>query len=217
MRIKAVVVMTAILVVVGTIFVMGAFTTIGFVDKALTAADSTNTTKQAIQQKEEKPAVLLAASPITADAKTATPINYISLGDPFYIEHGKITSQKPVVGQGKIHAYSINFSGNGTVKGISFMQLGGRALIIPISKDTADVFGNEVIKANEDGKSNATITFREISHINATAQTITGNGAMIVNSNATGKMAFLANTVAMFKQVDNGKNDTYIIRAWEWK
>ena len=36
---------------------------------------------------------------------------------------------------------------------------------------------------------------------------------IIVNSNATGKMAFLANTVAMFKQVDNGKNDTYIIRA----
>ena len=49
--------MTAILVVGDTIFVMGAFTTTGFVDKALTAADSTNTTKQAIQQKEEKPAV----------------------------------------------------------------------------------------------------------------------------------------------------------------
>jgi hypothetical protein len=217
MRMKAVVSMTAILGVIGTVFVMGEFTTIGFVDKVLTVADSANTTKQAIQQKEEKPTVSLVASPIAAHAKLATPNNNISLGDPFYIEHGKITSQMPVVVQGKIHAYSIKFSGNGTAKGISFTQLGGRALIIPISKDIADIFGNEIINANEDSKSNATVTFRQISHINATAQTIIGNGAMIFNSNATGKMAFLANTVAMFKQIDNGKNDTYIIRAWEWK
>jgi hypothetical protein len=216
MRMKAVISMTAILVVVGTIFVMREFTTIGFVDKAFTVADSATTTKQAIQQKEEKPTVSLVAS-IAADANPATPNNNISLGDPFYIEHGKITSQMPVVVQGKIHAYSIKFSGNGTAKGISFTQLGGRALIIPISKNIADIFGNEIINANEDSKSNATVTFRQISHINATAQTIIGNGAMIFNSNATGKMAFLANTVAMFKQIDNGKNDTYIIRAWEWK
>ena len=45
MRMKAVVSMTAMLGVIGTVFVMGEFTTIGFVDKVLTVADSANTTK----------------------------------------------------------------------------------------------------------------------------------------------------------------------------
>ena len=108
------------------------------------------------------------------------------------------------------------FSGNGTVKGIGFTDT-GRALIIPISKTIVDIDGLLVIKANDGGKDNgnATLSFREISHMTS-AGTMQGSGAAIFNANATGKLSFLSNTVAMF--TNNGNKDgTNIIKAWEWK
>jgi hypothetical protein len=193
MRIKAIVI---IAVLFGTVFIIGGSAQTGFANKAF-AADTAISTSSA------------------DDVKTTTTNNNITLGNPFYIEYDKITSQRPVVIQGGLHAIGVTFSGNGTVKGMSFTQIGGRALIIPISKDTADIIGNGVITAN-DGNGNSTFGFREISHANAADGTMRGSGATIFNANATGKMAFLSNTVAIFKEVQN-KDGSAVIRAWEWK
>ena len=51
---------------------------------------------------------------------------------------------------------------------------------------------------------------------NAADGTMRGSGATVFNANATGKMAFLSNTVAIFKEVQN-KDGSAVIRAWEWK
>lgn len=194
MRIKAIVI---IAVLFGTVFIIGRSAQTDFANKAFAAADTAISTSSA------------------DDVKTTTTNNNITLGNPFYIEYDKITSQRPVVIQGGLHAFGVTFSGNGTVKGISFAQIGGRALIIPISKDTADIIGNGVITAN-DGNGNSTFGFREISHANAADGTMRGSGATVFNANATGKMAFLSNTVAIFKEVQN-KDGGAVIRAWEWK
>ena len=173
--------------------------------------NATNTMNpQAIVQK--------GATSSSNDVKTTTTNNNITLGNPFYIEYDKITSQVPGIPlNGGGHATGVTFSGNGTVKGIGFTDT-GRALIIPISKTIVGIFGGLSIKANDGGgnaNGNATLSFREISHMIA-AGTMQGSGAAIFNPNATGKLSFLSNTVAMF--TDNGNKDgTNIIKAWEWK
>jgi hypothetical protein len=197
------------------------FTKSSLVNEAFAVAapgNTTNATKapnpQAVIQKGgTAPA---SSSSSSNDVKTTTTNNNITLGNPFYIQYDKITNQVPVPLRSGGTATGVIFSGNGTVKGIGFTDA-GRALIIPISKTIVDIDGGLVIKANDGGKDNgnATLSFREISNMTSPG-TMQGSGAAIFNPNATGKLSFLSNTVAMF--TGNGNKDgTNIVKAWEWK
>jgi hypothetical protein len=151
-----------------------------------------------------------------SNIKTITTTNNnITLGNPFYIGNDKITSQVPVLSTDGRRATGVTFSGNGTVKGISFVD-SGRALIIPISKGIVEIVGGVILNATDGSLNNATLAFREIGHVNAYDKTVQGAGAIIFNANATGKMSSLSNTVAMF--TDLGKEGgSHMIKAWEWK
>jgi hypothetical protein len=136
----------------------------------------------------------------------------ISIGDPFYKQNDKSTSQKLVVVNG-IHASEISFSGTGTANGISFRDT-GKALVMPRAGGATYVQGNAVIMTNNTGEK-ATYTFQEIGH-SAVDGTISGNGAAFFGSDATGKLAFLNNVVAIYKdQIDKAGNSKVI--AWKWK
>ncbi len=210
-------------VLLGIMLVMAGvgFTKTSLVNETFAAAtgNKTNATNipspQAVLQKGATPPV--SNSSLSNDVKTTTTNNNITLGNPFYIQYDKITSQVPVPLRSGGTATGVIFSGTGTVKGISFADT-GRALIIPISKTIVDIDGGLVLKTNVGGgkdNGNATLSFREISHMIA-AGTTQGSGAAIFNPNATGKLSFLSNSVAMF--TDNGNKDgTNIIKAWEWK
>src|SRR6266702_6120304 len=210
-------------VLFGTMLVMAGvgFTKTSLVNETFAAAtgNKTNATNipspQAVLQKGATPPV--SNSSLSNDVKTTTTNNNITLGNPFYIQYDKITSQVPVPLRSGGTATGVIFSGTGTVKGIGFADT-GRALIIPISKTIVDIDGGLVLKTNVGGgkdNGNATLSFREISHMIA-AGTTQGSGAAIFNPNATGKLSFLSNSVAMF--TDNGNKDgTNIIKAWEWK
>jgi hypothetical protein len=210
-------------VLLGIMLVMAGvgFTKTSLVNETFAAAapgnktNATNTSSpQAVLQKGATPP---ASNSSSNDVKTTTTNNNVTLGNPFYIEYDKITSQVPVPLRSGGTATGVIFSGTGTVKGISFSET-GRALIIPISKTIVDIDGGLVLKTNVGGgkdNGNATLSFREISHMIA-AGTMQGSGAAIFNPNATGKLSFLSNTVAIF--TDNGNKDgTNIIKAWEWK
>ena len=210
-------------VLLGIMLVMAGvgFTKTSLVSETFAAAapgnktNATNTSSpQAVLQKGATPPA--SNSSLSNDVKTTTN-NNITLGNPFYIEYDKITSKVPVPLRSGATATGIIFSGTGTVKGIGFEDT-GRALIIPISKTIVDIDGGLVLKTNVGGgkdNGNATLSFREISHMIA-AGTMQGSGAAIFNPNATGKLSFLSNSVAMF--TDNGNKDgTNIIKAWEWK
>jgi hypothetical protein len=136
----------------------------------------------------------------------------ISIGDPFYKQNDKSTSQKLVVVNG-IHASEISFSGTGTANGISFRDT-GKALVMPRAGGATYVQGNAVIMTNNTGEK-ATYTFQEIGH-SAVDGTISGNGAAFFGSDATGKLAFLNNVVAIYKdQIDKAGNSK--VMAWKWK
>lgn len=208
----------------GTMLVMGGF---GFAKSSLVnetfavaaPGNTTNVTNtpnpQAVVQKGGTAPVSSSSS--SNDVKTTTTNTNITLGNPFYIEYDKITSQVPLTLRSGGPATGIAFSGNGTVKGLGFTDT-GRALIIPISKTIVHIEGVLAIKANDAGgrgNGNAALTFGEVSSMTP-AGTMQGNGAAIFNANATGNLSFLSNTVAMFTDTGN-KDGTNVIKAWEWK
>jgi hypothetical protein len=202
---------TIMAVIVATIFVIGG----GSANPSFAEVDvANNKSSQAVTTQE--PAELTPGTLNSNNIKTITTTNNnITLGNPFYIEHDKITRQVPVPLADGTRATGVIFSGNGTVNGISFVE-NGRALISPISKGIVVIGGGVILNATDGSLSNATLTFREIGHVNAYDKTIKGTGAIIFNANATGNLSSLSNTVAMFTEVGN-KDGSYMIKAWEWK
>jgi hypothetical protein len=212
-------VMGIIGVLFGTMLVMAGvgFTKTSLVNETFAAApgNKTNATNtpipQAVLQKGATPPA--SNSSLSNDVKTTTTNNNITLGNPFYIAYDKATSQVPVPLRSGGNATEVIYSSTGTVKGIGFVGT-GRALVIPISRTIVDINGGVVIKAN-DGGGNATLSVRVIGHMNASGL-MQGGGAAIFNPNATGKLSFLSNKVAMFTDNDN-KDGTTTFKAWEWK
>ena len=201
---------TIMAVMIATIFVIGG----GSANPSFAAVDvANNTSSQAVITRQPTE---LTQGTLNNNIKTITTTNNnITLGNPFYIEHYKITSQVPVLSADGRRATGVTFSGNGTVKGISFVQ-SGRALIIPISKGMVEIIGGVILNATDGSLSNATLAFREIGHVNPYDKTIKGTGAIIFNANATGNLSSLSNTVAMFTEGGN-KDGSVMIKAWEWK
>jgi len=198
-------------VIITTMFVIGG----GSANHSFAAVDvANNKSSQAIITRE--PAELRPGTLNNNNIKTITTTNNnITLGNPFYIQHDKITSQVPVLSTDGRRATGVTFSGNGTVKGISFVD-SGRALIIPISKGIVEIVGGVILNATDGSLNNATLAFREIGHVNAYDKTVQGAGAIIFNANATGKLSSLSNTVAMFTDVGK-EGGSHMIKAWEWK
>src|SRR2546427_12751616 len=104
----------------GTILVMSGvgLMSIILVNERFAAAASGNMTNATNSTNPQ--AAVQKGPTLSNDVRTTTTNNNITLGNPFYIEHDKITSQAPVSLKGGGHAARIIFSGNGTVKGIGF-------------------------------------------------------------------------------------------------
>jgi hypothetical protein len=156
----------------------------------------------------------------TMAAMSVTPV----LGDPIFLEHDKATSQKQVVINGT-NGIIVDFSGNGTIKGIDFTDV-GTALITFRPNGYGDVKGQAVITTTADkagggsngttARDNATVTFYATGRQDANG-TVNSNGAAFFHTNSTtGRLASIDNLVVVFRdQVDKAGNDVTI--GWEWK
>jgi hypothetical protein len=148
-----------------------------------------------------------------ASGSALSNITTITIGEPFYKQNDKPSSQKAVVVNG-INASEISFSGTGTANGINFRDT-GKALIMPRVGGATYVQGNVVITANNSSEK-ASYSFKEIGHSSSPDGTIKSTGAAFFGSNATGKLAFLNNLVAIYhNQIDKAGNS--VLTAWKWK
>ncbi len=148
----------------------------------------------------------------TATSSVTSNIVSITIGEPFYKQNDKPTSQKTVK-VGRINATEISFSGNGTANKINFKDT-GKALIIPRSGEASYIQGNaEIVNVNNSSE-RASYTFQEIGQP-ASDGKIKANGAAFFGSNATGKLAFLNNLVVIYQnQIDKAGNSSLV--AWKW-
>jgi len=133
------------------------------------------------------------------------------LQSPLYTEDDKTSSQKAIFVNGTTHARELTFLGHGMAKGVNYTDI-GRALIIPRGDGVIETKGQGAM-ITSGGK--ASFTFHEIGHSNSNG-TITATGAAFFDTNATGKLAFLGNVVAVYKdQIYRDGIDKVI--AWKWK
>jgi hypothetical protein len=139
---------------------------------------------------------------------------------PLYIELDKITNRKAVVVNGTTttatNATEVSFSGNGTARGVNYTD-SGKGLIIPREDRVIFVKGYVIMITSSGDTTSA--SFQEIGHPMVDANNtiiINARGAAFFDSKATGKLAFLGNSVAIYKDIIYN-NGTDKVIGWEWK
>jgi hypothetical protein len=149
---------------------------------------------------------------LSSDAANFTnTINPLTLGNPYFVEYDKTTSQKPVAINATTNATEITFSGHGTAKDINFTD-NGNGLIISRGGSAVLLQGKDNLVSS--GGDKASLNFMELGHVDANGM-VKANGAAFYDANATGKLAYLSNTVSIYTdEVD--KHDNGKVLAWEW-
>ena len=148
---------------------------------------------------------------LSSDAANFTNTINPLLGNPYFVEYDKTTSQKPTVINGTTHATEITFSGHGTAKDINFTD-NGNALIIRHGGSAVLLQGKDNLVSSAGDK--ASLNFMELGHVDRNGM-VKANGAAFYNANATGKLAYVSNTVSVYTdEVDKHGNGKVL--AWEW-
>jgi hypothetical protein len=133
----------------------------------------------------------------TTHAQTAT------LGEPFFVEKGKVTGQKEI-GPNRTQ---ITFTGNGTMNGNIEVTVTGK--LVGVSKGNISFEQGQGVITTKDGET-ANYTLMAVN--NGTDL----QGAKAWNTNSTGQLSFLNNILIIFKGgLDDGGN--YAIEHWHWK
>ena len=124
------------------------------------------------------------------------------------MEYDKTTSQKPTGINGTTNATEITFSGHGTAKDINFTD-NGNALIIPRGGSAVLLQGKDNLVSSGGDKASL-----KLEHVDDNGM-VKANGAAFYNANATGKLAYLSNTVSIYADEVN-KHGNGKVLAWEW-
>ena len=148
---------------------------------------------------------------LSSDATNLTnTIHPLTLGNPYFVEYDK-TSQKPTAINGTTNATEITFSGHGTAKDINFTD-NGNILIIPRRWSAVLLQGLDNLVSS--GGDKASLNLKELGHVNSNRM-VKANGAAFFDANATGRLAYLSNTVSIYTdEVDKSGNGKVL--AWEW-
>jgi len=128
-----------------------------------------------------------------------------TLGEPIFVEKGKVTGQKEI-GPNRTQ---ITFTSNGTMNGN--IEVTNTGEYVSVSKGNNLVYdqGQAVIKT-KDGSETANYTFIEVG--NGTAYL----GASAYNTNSTGKLSFLNNILVIYK-IEADASGNFAGTHWHWK
>jgi hypothetical protein len=139
--------------------------------------------------------------------------NKTSLGEPFFVEKGKITSQKEI--GPSPNRTQFNFSSNGTMNGNIEVTITG--VIIGISKGNNQVFDQEqgvISTINGSETANYTLIAVEIIPQNGN---LSFRGAAAYSTNSTGELSFLNGILGIFKGEGDIQSGDFMRTGWEWK
>jgi hypothetical protein len=128
-----------------------------------------------------------------------------TLGEPFIVQKGAETIQREI-GSNRTQ---YTFTADGTINGN--IEVTDTGQYISISKDNNQTFdqGHGVLRT-KDGSEMANYTFIEVG--NGTGF----QGASVYNTNSTGKLSFLDNSVVIFK-LGLDESGKYVGKQWLWK
>jgi hypothetical protein len=135
----------------------------------------------------------------TTHAQSAT------LGEPFFLEKGKVTVQKEI-GPNRTQ---FTYIGNGTMNGNIEVTNTGKLVSVSKGNNLSFEQGQGVI-ATKDGSETANYTLIDV--FNGTAFL----GAQAYSTNSTGGLSFLNNILGIIKGVQDGSGN-YAAEHWHWK
>jgi hypothetical protein len=142
-----------------------------------------------------------------ADAQTPTP----TLGEPFLVENGKTTGQTEIGPDRTEYTYSANGTLNGTI------EITDTGKYVSISKGNNATFDQgQGVVATKDGSEMANYTLIEVSNVTQDGKYVF-QGAVVYSTNSTGNLAFLDNTVSIFKGEGDTTTGDFTSTEWEWK
>jgi hypothetical protein len=140
-----------------------------------------------------------------ADAQTLT------LGEPFLVEKGKTTGQTEIGPNRTEYTYSANGTLNGTI------EITDTGKYVSISKGNNATFDQgQGVVATKDGSEMANYTLIEVSNVTQDGKYVF-QGAVVYSTNSTGNLAFLDNTVSIFKGEGDTTTGDFTSTEWEWK
>jgi hypothetical protein len=127
-----------------------------------------------------------------------------ALGEPIFVEKGKVTVQKEI-GPNRTQS---TFTGNGTVNGN--IEVTNTGKLVSVSKGNLSFQQGQGVITTKDGSETANYTLIDV--YNGTGL----QGAQAYSTNSTGQLSFLNNILSIYKggQDDSGN---YAIEHWHWK
>jgi hypothetical protein len=141
----------------------------------------------------------------------------LNLGNPFLIQNDTETGANVIRVEGS-RIIEGTFAGSGEVNGIAYTDNGTVKVVVNSLDGTVHANGifDIIAKAQAEGEEEkVTVTFEGIGQ--RVSERVVTNGVYFFSTNSTGKLAFLDNTVAVFKNIQEGRESPLITMAWELK
>jgi hypothetical protein len=127
-----------------------------------------------------------------------------TLGEPFFVEKGKVTVQKEI-GPNRTQ---FTYTGNGTMNGN--IEVTNTGKLVSISKGNLSFEQGQGVIKTTDGSETANYTLIDV--FNGTAFL----GAQAYSTNSTGGLSFLNNILGIIKGEQDGSGN-YAAEHWHWK
>jgi hypothetical protein len=127
-----------------------------------------------------------------------------TLGEPFFVEKGKVTGQKEI----GTNRTQITYTGNGTINGN--IEVTNTGELISVSKGNVSFDQGKGVIATKDGSETANYTIIDV---------FNGRdflGAQAYSTNSTGGLSFLNNILGIIKGVQDDSGN-YAAEQWHWK
>ena len=134
----------------------------------------------------------------TAHAQRAT------LGEPYFVERGKITGQKEI-GPNRTQ---FTFTANGMMNGN--IEVTDTGEFVSISKGNNLATTKDGVITIKDGSETANYTSIDVGNYTDY------QGASAYSTNSTGKLSFLNNMLGIYKG-ETKESGNFILREWHWK
>jgi hypothetical protein len=159
------------------------------------------------------------ATPLTELGNTINDIDFSSpldnsynLGKPFLVQYDNTTSLESA--DDKSYDLKVTFAGFGTINGTKYVDKGVANMDI---RNNGIVYQTGIVNMTTESEEKVTMTFESIGQRNITTGILLDNGVLFFNTNSTGGLAFLNNTVAVYKDMIDERRGNYTTIAWEWK
>jgi hypothetical protein len=159
------------------------------------------------------------AIPLTELGNTINDIDFSSpldnsynLGKPFLVQYDNTTSLEAA--DDKSYDLKVTFAGFGTINGTKYMDKGVANMDI---HNNGIVYQTGTVNMTTESEEKAIMTFESIGQRNITTGILLDNGVLFFNTNSTGELAILNNTVAVYKDMIDERRGNYTTIAWKWK